>query len=78
VSDVLHAALDLTVLAPMALVIGWRSEGGLLATLGAFRRTSITSECTNTSKAADPGWHAVTPCGVFTDPCARRPERRAW
>jgi ABC-2 type transport system permease protein len=36
VSDVLHAALDLVVLATIALVIGWRSDGGLLATLAAF------------------------------------------
>lgn len=36
VSDVLHAGLDLAVLAVIALVIGWRSDGGLLATLGAF------------------------------------------
>ncbi|MGH4025696.1 MAG: ABC transporter permease, partial [Pseudonocardiaceae bacterium] len=36
VSDVLHAALDLAVLAAIALVIGWRSDGGLLATLAAF------------------------------------------
>ncbi len=36
VSDVLHAGLDLAVLAVIALVIGWRSDGGLLATLAAF------------------------------------------
>jgi ABC transporter DrrB family efflux protein len=36
VSDVLHAALDLAVLAAIALVIGWRSNGGALATLAAF------------------------------------------
>ncbi|UNT01058.1 ABC transporter permease [Streptomyces tubbatahanensis] len=36
VSDVLHAALDLAVLAAIALVVGWRSDGGPLATLGAF------------------------------------------
>jgi ABC transporter DrrB family efflux protein len=35
-SDVLHAALDLAVLATIALVIGWRSDGGPLATLAAF------------------------------------------
>lgn len=35
-SDVLHAGLDLVVLAAIALVIGWRSDGGLGATLGAF------------------------------------------
>ncbi|MGH3937313.1 MAG: ABC transporter permease [Pseudonocardiaceae bacterium] len=36
VSDVLHAGLDLAVLAVIALVIGWRSNGGLFATLAAF------------------------------------------
>ncbi|WP_062217080.1 ABC transporter permease [Streptomyces sp. NBRC 109706] len=36
VSDVLHAALDLVVIAIIALVIGWRSNGGLAATLAAF------------------------------------------
>ncbi|MTE19548.1 ABC transporter permease [Streptomyces sp. TRM43335] len=36
VSDVLHAALDLLVLAAIALVVGWRSDGGALATLYAF------------------------------------------
>lgn len=36
VSDVLHAGLDLVVLAVIALVIGWRSAGGLGATLVAF------------------------------------------
>jgi ABC-2 type transport system permease protein len=36
VSDVVHAGLDLAVLAAIALVIGWRSDGGLLATLAAF------------------------------------------
>jgi ABC-2 type transport system permease protein len=36
VSDVLHAALDLAILAAIALAIGWRSDGGLLATLAAF------------------------------------------
>lgn len=35
-SDVLHAALDLAVLAAIAVVVGWRSDGGLLATLAAF------------------------------------------
>ncbi|MBE9498600.1 ABC transporter permease [Streptomyces sp. GKU 257-1] len=35
-SDVLHAALDLAVMAAIALVIGWRSDGGLLSTLWAF------------------------------------------
>ncbi|PJE97638.1 multidrug ABC transporter permease [Streptomyces carminius] len=36
VSDVLHAGLDLLVLALIALVVGWRSDGGALATLTAF------------------------------------------
>ncbi|GAA4687015.1 ABC transporter permease [Streptomyces chumphonensis] len=36
VSDVLHAALDLAVLAGIALVIGWRPGGGIAATLAAF------------------------------------------
>ncbi|MFB4194611.1 ABC transporter permease [Streptomyces carpaticus] len=36
ISDVLHAGLDLAVLAGIALVIGWRSDGGLLASLAAF------------------------------------------
>ncbi|WP_353951290.1 ABC transporter permease [Knoellia sp. S7-12] len=36
VSDVLRAALDLLVLAVIALVIGWRSAGTLLETLAAF------------------------------------------
>ena len=36
VSDVIHAALDLLVLATIALVIGWRSDGGMPATLAAF------------------------------------------
>lgn len=36
VSDVLHAVLDLVVLAVIALVVGWRSGGGLPATLTAF------------------------------------------
>ncbi len=36
VSDTLHASVDLAVLASIALVIGWRSNGGLLATLAAF------------------------------------------
>jgi ABC-2 type transport system permease protein len=35
-SDVLHAGLDLLVLAVIAVVIGWGSDGGLPATLGAF------------------------------------------
>jgi ABC-type multidrug transport system permease subunit len=36
VSDVLQAALDLTVMAVIALVIGWRSDGSLLETAYAF------------------------------------------
>ncbi|MFH9425657.1 ABC transporter permease [Streptomyces sp. NPDC017529] len=36
VSDVLSAALDLAVLALIAVVVGWRSDGGPLATLAAF------------------------------------------
>ncbi|GAA2061705.1 ABC transporter permease [Streptomyces albiaxialis] len=36
VSDVLHAALDLAVLAVIALVVGWRSDGSPLETLYAF------------------------------------------
>ena len=36
VSDVLRAALDLLVLAIIALVIGWRSQGTLMQTLAAF------------------------------------------
>ncbi|GAA2426205.1 ABC transporter permease [Streptomyces macrosporus] len=36
VSDVLHAALDLLVLVLIALAVGWRSDGGVLATLYAF------------------------------------------
>jgi ABC-2 type transport system permease protein len=36
VSDVLHAALDLAILAVIALVIGWRSNGSPAATLAAF------------------------------------------
>jgi len=36
VSDVIQASVDLAVLAAIALVIGWRSDGGLLATLAAF------------------------------------------
>lgn len=36
VSDLLHAGLDLAVLAGIALAIGWRSAGGPLATIGAF------------------------------------------
>ncbi|CAN5343801.1 ABC transporter permease [soil metagenome] len=36
VSDVLHAGLDLVVLAVIAVVVGWRSDGGWLATLAAF------------------------------------------
>lgn len=36
ITDTIHAAIDLTVLALIALVIGWRSEGTLAETLGAF------------------------------------------
>ena len=36
VSDVISAMIDLVVLAAIALVVGWRSDGGLVATLGAF------------------------------------------
>jgi ABC-2 type transport system permease protein len=36
VSDVLGAAVDLAVLAVIATVVGWRSGGGMLATLAAF------------------------------------------
>ncbi|MCX2968766.1 MULTISPECIES: ABC transporter permease [Streptomyces] len=36
VSDVLHAALDLAVLAAIALVIGWRPTGGLPGAVAAF------------------------------------------
>jgi ABC-2 type transport system permease protein len=36
VSDVIGAALDLAVLAVIALFIGWRSDGSLVATLYAF------------------------------------------
>jgi len=36
VSDVLHAGLDLVVLAAIALIIGWRSNRSFLATLAAF------------------------------------------
>ncbi|GAA3869318.1 ABC transporter permease [Streptomyces sedi] len=36
VSDVVQASFDLLVMAVIALVIGWRSDGGLWATLGAF------------------------------------------
>jgi ABC transporter DrrB family efflux protein len=35
-ADVLQAALDLAVMAVIALVVGWRSDGGALATLAAF------------------------------------------
>ena len=35
-SDVLHAGIDLAVLATIAVVIGWRSDGGVIATLAAF------------------------------------------
>lgn len=36
IADVLQAALDLAVLAAIALAVGWRSDGTLLATLYAF------------------------------------------
>lgn len=36
VADLLHAAVDLTVLVVIALVLGWRSGGGAAATLAAF------------------------------------------
>ncbi|MBE1537675.1 ABC transporter permease [Actinomadura algeriensis] len=36
VGDLIGASLDLLVLFLTALVIGWRADGGLLATLGAF------------------------------------------
>ncbi|MFH8405174.1 ABC transporter permease [Streptomyces sp. NPDC018019] len=36
VSDVFGAALDLAVLALIAVVVGWRSDGGALATAAAF------------------------------------------
>ncbi|CRK56296.1 Putative ABC iron siderophore transporter, fused permease and ATPase domains [Alloactinosynnema sp. L-07] len=36
VSDLISASLDLAVLAAIALVVGWRSDGGLVATLSAF------------------------------------------
>lgn len=36
VADILHSLIDLLVLGGIALVIGWRSNGGLVATLTAF------------------------------------------
>lgn len=36
VADILGAAVDLLVLAVIALIIGWRSDGSLMATLSAF------------------------------------------
>ncbi|WP_298329269.1 ABC transporter permease [Haloactinopolyspora sp.] len=36
VSDIITAAVDLAVLALTALVVGWRSDGGALATFAAF------------------------------------------
>lgn len=36
VSDVLHASLDLAVLALIAVAIGWRSGGGVVPTIAAF------------------------------------------
>lgn len=35
-SDILHAGIDLAVLAVIAVVIGWRSDGTVLETLAAF------------------------------------------
>lgn len=35
-ADLLMAAVDLTVMALLALLVGWRSDGGLPAALGAF------------------------------------------
>jgi ABC-2 type transport system permease protein len=36
VSDLLHATLDLVIMATIAVIVGWRSDGGPLATLYAF------------------------------------------
>jgi ABC-2 type transport system permease protein len=36
IADTLHAAVDLLIIALIALAIGWRSDGTLLETLGAF------------------------------------------
>lgn len=36
VADIIHAAVDLAIIAALALVIGWRSGGGLTETLVAF------------------------------------------
>jgi ABC-2 type transport system permease protein len=36
VADIIHASVDLIVLVGIALVLGWRSGGGLMPTLGAF------------------------------------------
>lgn len=36
VADVIHAAVDLAIIAGLALAIGWRSGGGLMETLAAF------------------------------------------
>ncbi|WP_100445062.1 ABC transporter permease [Glycomyces xiaoerkulensis] len=36
IADTIHAAVDLSILALIALVIGWRSDGSLLETLAAF------------------------------------------
>jgi ABC-2 type transport system permease protein len=35
-ADIIHATLDLAILVTIALVLGWRSGGGLGASLGAF------------------------------------------
>ncbi|MDV6012813.1 ABC transporter permease [Haloechinothrix sp. LS1_15] len=36
VADIIHAAVDLAILVAIALILGWRSGGSLVATLGAF------------------------------------------
>lgn len=36
ISDVVHAILDLAILVAIALLIGWRSDGGVAASLAAF------------------------------------------
>src|SRR5690625_3308069 len=36
IADIIHAAIDLTIIAALALIIGWRSGGSLVATLAAF------------------------------------------
>lgn len=35
-ADIIHAAIDLAIIAGIALLIGWRSGGSLVATFGAF------------------------------------------